>query len=153
MQADSGLSTCTANASAIPMLVQILSSQFHLQEVWNLHLPSNTHATFPNLIATHTSQHPPVPPTLFLGGGPHPHYMEVPRLGVTLGLQLPVYTIATALNLALNFDLCLLISLNPSFHKSSKFHFYTLVLVVSYTLCPRTGLDLLQLHSDHCFLS
>ena len=28
--------------------------------------------------------------------GPHPQYMEVPRLGVELELRLPVYTTATA---------------------------------------------------------
>ena len=50
----------------------------------------------------------PVPPLLFSSSsfffffffcslGPHPQYMEIPRLGVELELQLPAYTTATAM--------------------------------------------------------
>ena len=33
---------------------------------------------------------------LYFFSGPHPHHMEVPRLGVESELQLPAYTTATS---------------------------------------------------------
>ena len=48
------------------------------------------------LILMFTMYVPPTPPPFFYFLGPHPPYMEVPRLGVESALQLPAYTTAIA---------------------------------------------------------